>query len=79
MSKFNLRMTSEIKITPDIPDICKNCTKSGMDAVYCLVFPTLSDDMASRVKCFRVDEDTRDISGGRYNYTKTYRHKSRVK
>jgi len=79
MSKFNLRMTSEIKIISEIPDICKNCTKSGMEAVYCLVFPTLSDKVASGVKCFRVDVDTKSISGGRFNYAKTYRHKSRVK
>ena len=79
MSKFKLLMTSEIQITSDIPDVCKNCIKKDMEALYCLVFPALSDKVASGVKCFRVDVDTKNISGGRYNYTKGSRHRIRVK
>lgn len=54
----------------EIPEVCRNCTKKGMDAINCPVFPTLKENIVQFIPCFRADKDpkVKDTSGGRYNF-----------
>jgi len=54
-----------------IPSVCADCTKEKMDAIYCLVFPTLEEELAKVVHCADIgsDKDKQTKYGGRYNHS----------